>query len=111
MQLKFYAREDALVRRASIAPRIGEAARYYGRTFDPTTRAYVADKLPFAVDSDNVHGEKCRKQCQKGALWAADKATAAALGVEFIETEWSDGAVTAKTTTKSRPALITEGAS
>jgi hypothetical protein len=111
MQLKFYAREDALVRRASIAPRIGEAARYYGRTFDPGMRAYVADKEPFVVDSDNVHGEKCRKQCQKGALWPADEATAAAVGVEFVETMWDDGAVVAKPKIKPKPAIFAKEAS
>jgi hypothetical protein len=96
MKLKFYAREDLLVREAGIGPVIGEAARYYGRTFDPATRSYPATKEPFETEADSEDGLKCSKQCRKGTLFAADKTTADALGVEHIETEFRDGAHAAK---------------
>jgi hypothetical protein len=92
MKLKFLAREDLLVREAGIGPVIGEAARYYGRTFDPATRGYAASKEPFEVESDSEDGVKCAKQCRKGALFAFDDQTAAAVGVDFIEHEFSGGA-------------------
>ncbi|UOF77398.1 hypothetical protein [Caudoviricetes sp.] len=92
MKLKFLAREDLLVREGGIGPVIGEAARYYGRTFDPATRGYPAVKELFEVEAESYDGVKCAKQCRKGALFAADKGTADALGVTFIETEFKDGA-------------------
>ncbi|HTJ17826.1 MAG TPA: hypothetical protein VL494_13695 [Steroidobacteraceae bacterium] len=105
MQLKFYAREDALVREAGVHPRIGEATRYYGRSFDTATRGYPADKEPFVVESDTEDGDKCAKQCrQKRALWAADEKTAAAIGVPFVPVEWKDGAVVAKAAPKKAEA-------
>lgn len=96
MKLKFLAREDLLVREAGITPSIGEASRYYGRTFDPATRGYPASKDPFEVDSESEDGLKCAKQCRKGALFAADETSAAALGVGFVDHEFMDGAHVAK---------------
>jgi hypothetical protein len=104
MKLKFFAREDLLVREAGIGPVIGEAARYYGRTFDPATRSYPATKEPFETEADSEDGLKCSKQCRKGALFAADKTTADALGVEHIETEFSDGVHAVKKAPAAKPA-------
>jgi hypothetical protein len=92
MKLRFYAREDLLVREAGIAPRIGEAARYYGRTFDPATRSYPATKDGFEVEAGTEDGDKCARSCRKNALFAADKETAAALAVAFVDTEFNGGA-------------------
>ena len=96
MKLRFYAREDLLVREAGIAPRIGEAARYYGRTFDATTRAYPASKDGFEVEAGSEDGDKCARQCRKNSLFVANPETAAAIGVAFIETEFNGGAHAAK---------------
>lgn len=105
MKLKFLAREDLLVREAGIGPVIGEAARYYGRTFDPATRGYPASKEPFEVDAESEDGLKCAKQCRKGALFAADEQTAAAIGVDFIDHEFNGaGAHVAKRKTEVKPA-------
>jgi hypothetical protein len=90
--LKFYAREDLLVREAGVHPQVGQAARYYGRSFDPSTRSYPANKDAFAVEQGSEDGEKCAKQCRKCALFAADAETAAAVGVEFVATEFDKGA-------------------
>jgi hypothetical protein len=102
MKLKFYAREDLLVREAGVGPVIGEAARYYGRTFDPATRGFPAAREPFEVEAESEDGLKCAKQCRKGALFAADKTTADAIGVEHIETEFNSGAHTAKKPAKAK---------
>lgn len=96
MKLSFLAREDALVREAGIHPRIGEATRYYGRSFAPALRGYPADEKPFEVEQGSEDGDKCSKQCRKGALWAANKETAAAISVDFIETEFKTGVHIAK---------------
>jgi hypothetical protein len=96
MKWKFVPREDQLLRKAGAPPRIGSPARYYGREFDGETRSYPASAEPFEVDSDSDHGLKCAKHCRKGALWPADKATAAAIGAEFVDIEFSEGAWVAK---------------
>lgn len=96
MKLKFLAREDLLVREAGVHPRIGEASRYYGRTFDPKTRAYPATQDGFEVEEGTEDAEKCAKQCRKGALFAGNKQTAEAIGVELLVTEFKDGAHTVK---------------
>jgi len=101
-QLKFLAREDMLVREAGVAPQVGQAARYYGRTYDPAQRAYPATKDPFVAEEGSEDGDKCTKQCRKGALWAADAATASAIGVDFVSTQFRDGAHAAAV---AKPAL------
>jgi hypothetical protein len=101
MKLKFVAREDLLVREAGIGPVIGEAARYYGRTFDPATRGYPASKEAFEVELDSEDGQKCAKQCRKGVLFAFDEETAAALGVDFVPHEFTGGAHVAKRPVKA----------
>lgn len=91
MKLSFLAREDALVREAGVVPRVGQAARYYGRSFDAATRSYPATKEPFVCDDGSEDALKCARQVRKGAMFAADEATAAAIGVPFVKTEWRDG--------------------
>lgn len=102
MKLRFYARDDLMVREVGDVPRVGQPTRYYGRTFDPQTRGYPATREAFEVESDSQDGEKCRKQCRKGTLWAADEATASAIGVPFVAVEFVDGAWVKKL--ESRPA-------
>lgn len=96
MKLRFHAREDFLVREAGVAPSIGQAARYYGRTFDPATRGYPAVKDAVEFEQGTEDADKCSKQCRKGCMWAADKDTAAALGVAFVDVAFSEGAWIAK---------------
>jgi hypothetical protein len=96
MKLRFAAREDLLVREAGTTYRAGSPARYYGRSFDAATRGYPANAEPYAVEAESDDGQRSAKQCRKGALWAADKETAAAVGVEFVEIEHAEGAWTAK---------------
>jgi hypothetical protein len=105
--LRFYAREDQLVRETGIHPRIGDAARYYGRKFDTATRGYPAISEAFAVAEGGEDAPKCMKACRKGALWPADEATASACGVKFVPVECVDGAWVAKT---SKPASKAEKA-
>jgi len=104
MKLSFLPREDALVREAGVHPRIGEATRYYGRSFDAATRGYPANEKPFEVESESEDGQKCARQCRKGALWAANKETAATLNVELVETEFKDGVHFAKPTKAEKAA-------
>lgn len=97
MKLKFFAREDLLVRRAGVLPRVGEATRYYGRKFDAAMRGYPATEEPFRVDADSDHGRKCARACKsESALWPADEATAQHCGVPFTPVEFVDGAWVAK---------------
>jgi hypothetical protein len=55
---------------------------------------------------------KCAKACRKGALWAADKETAAACGVQFVEVEHADGvwSVAKKSAAKKTESKFAAGA-
>lgn len=99
MQLKFYAREDALVREAGVHPRVGEATRYYGRAFDSESRSYPATREGIAVESGTEDAEKCAKQLRKGMLFA-DRQTCDALGVAFVDFEFKGGAHVVKAASK-----------
>ena len=94
--LKFFARDDALVREAGVHPQIGQASRYYGRTFDSASRGYPATREGFEVQEDSEDAQKCAKQLRKGMLFAS-KETCAALGVPFVDFEFKDGANVVKT--------------
>lgn len=112
--LKFYAREDALVRYPGIVAAFGQAPRYIGREFligeaergadgkMRTTKpaSHPATKDPAEFVDGTPEAEAAKRHCRKGALWAADKATAAACGVAFVETEFKGGAWVAKSTKK-----------
>ncbi len=103
--LKFYAREDALVRYPGIVPAIGQAPRYIGREFlmgeaergadgkmrttKPASNPATKDPAEFAEGT--AEAAAVMRHCRKGALWAADKDTAAACGVEFVAVEFKDG--------------------
>lgn len=105
-KLKFYAREDLLVRKAGVAPRVGEATRYYGRKFDAASRGYPATAEAVEVDADSEHGRKCIRACvSESALWPADEATAKHCGVSFTPVEFVDGAWVVKAApVKAEPA-------
>ena len=84
-------------------PFIGQAAVYLGRVFVPPGKTaegrivdagYPATKEGFEWDtarSEHAHTEHVMKAARKGAFWPADKATADALGVPFVEVEFSSG--------------------
>lgn len=115
MILKFYAREDALVRYPGLTPRAGQPARYVGRDFIAGETAPIpgtdkrqtmkpasnpAKPQPDEFDSESAEGQALMRHCRKNGLWAADKDTAAACGVEFVPVELVDGMWVQK---KSKP--------
>lgn len=93
MQLKFYAREDQLVRMPGVgrgAP--GQPVPYVGRAFDAKTRGYPATEEPYAVDADSDSGRRLAELCRRDqSLWPADKETAEACGVEFVVVAFDGG--------------------
>ena len=89
MKLRFLAREDLLVRELGVH-------RYYGRTFDAATRGWPATKEGAEFESGTPDAEKCAKSCRKGELFAADEATAQAVGVGFVAHDFKDGVYTAR---------------
>jgi hypothetical protein len=105
--LKFYAREG-LVREPGRRPFIGQAAVYLGRQFVPpsttpegvhVSASYPATKDGFEWDTarhEHAHTEHVMKAARKGAFWPADKATAEAVGMAFVEVEFKDGAFAEK---------------
>ncbi len=111
MILKFYAR-DGLVREPGRRPMIGQAAVYLGREFVPPSKredgsivdaALPATKDGFTWDTDrheHAHNEHVMKAARKGAFWPADKDTAAACGVAFVDVEFKAGVFAEK----SKPA-------
>jgi hypothetical protein len=94
VKVRFLAREDFVVREAGVAPRVGEATRYYGRRFDAATRGYPATEDGVEFDADSEDGRKCIRACRDNPmpLWPADEATAALCGVKFTPVVFADGA-------------------
>ena len=103
--LRFFAREDALVRYPGIVPAIGQAPRYIGREFligelergpggkerTKVPASNPASKEPSVFDSDTDEGQAAARHCRKLALWPADKETAAFCGVSFVELTFANG--------------------
>lgn len=102
MRLKFYAR-DGLVREPGVPPMIGVAARYLGREFVPASKAVVdgqavvipasnpATERGFECSPGSLIADVAIKNAKKGAFWPADKATAEACGMAFVDVEFRDG--------------------
>jgi hypothetical protein len=106
MLLKFAAREG-LVREPDCVPAIGQAARFLGRSFEPSRKEIVNGKqvtLPashpanagFECDSDSDIARVATKNAKKGAFWPLDKATAEHCGMPFVEVELNAGVWDAK---------------
>jgi hypothetical protein len=107
--LKFFAREG-LVREPGRRPVIGQAAAYLGRAFMPPGKtaegaivdaAYPAAKDGFEWDTErheHAHTEHVLKAARKGAFWPANKDTAAAIGVAFVDVEFKGGVFVEKAT-------------
>lgn len=104
MQLKFYAREDQLVRVPGVGRGAqGSPASYVGRTFDQKTRGYPAIEDGAAIDSDSKEGKRLAELCKRdGCLWPANKETADFCGVEFVVVEFKDGVWSRKVASSRR---------
>jgi hypothetical protein len=83
LKVKFYAREDALVREAGVAPMVGAPSRC-------------------EFDADSEDGRKCIRFCRDGAFWPADSQTASLCGVPLVAVEFKDGAWTAAPPRKAK---------
>jgi len=88
--LRFHPGPGALLNHPTMPRMAGNPAMYMGRSFDPKRRAQVANAEAFEVDDATKVGLRCRKvairdyDARKPALWPADAATAAALGLPFV---------------------------
>ncbi len=112
MKLKFHSRRDNKVAWPG-ANTYGQPPRYIGRSFSPgdgktIAASHPATKEPDVVDTDTAATrdvEHIVRQCRKGGIWAADAATAAACGVEFVSvTQDADGEWIASAPAKPQPA-------
>lgn len=103
--LKFYAREDKLVREPGPLPVVGQSVSYVGRRWDAALHGYPATTEPYAVDGASAPGQRLATLCVRDAsLWAADEATAAACGASFVPVKFVDGAwIAAPKTEAPRP--------
>jgi hypothetical protein len=91
--LKFHAREDHLVREPLEHLVKGAVASYVGRRYVAASNSFEAGSEPFAVDSESKEGQRVALLCVRDeSLWAADRATAEALGVPFVPIKLVDGA-------------------
>ena len=111
MQLKFYAKSDLLVtapgqavvrRNADDPDSVGAPLKYVGRTHVPAkldadrrvirAASNPASEAPYTCQADSEKGRRLMKLCRRdGSLWPADRETAAACGVPFVETKFVDG--------------------
>jgi hypothetical protein len=95
MGLKFLARAGHMATFAA-GNAFGQLPRYIGRTFKPSPKgsgsvgAFVADAEPTEVPEVGPDAEHLTRMARKGGVWAADKATADACGVEFVELKKDD---------------------
>jgi hypothetical protein len=102
LKLKFYARGDALVTVPGVYPAIGQALPRVGRE-QGSDGVLRATKEPFEADSDSDAGRRLIKLVRRDqSLWPADKVTAEACGVEFIELTQRDGEWVPKATKPSK---------
>ena len=90
MKLRFYAAADTLVCErhqygSSMANVVGNPARFVGRTFDPDLLGYPASSDPHECESGTGEALYLIREVKDGALIPADKETAAACGVAFVE--------------------------
>lgn len=94
MQLRFHARGTGLVSLPGENRIVGQLPRYIGRTLKliDGAAAWPANAEPHECDSSSPTAARLAKRCRAGELWAADEATAAACGVEFVALDHSDGA-------------------
>jgi hypothetical protein len=99
MRLRFYAKHDELVREPGARMIIGQPASYVGRRYDVSAGGWPAVETSHDVESDSEAGLRLTTLCRRdGCLWAADEATAAAVGVPYTRTKLLDGAWVADTT-------------
>jgi hypothetical protein len=97
LKLKFFARGDALVTVPGVYPQVGQALPRVGRV-QGSDGVLRATKDPFEVDADSDAGRRLIKLVRRDqSLWPADKATAEACGVEFVELEYKDDEWVVKT--------------
>ncbi len=116
MRLKFYGRNAHTVYWPGTYA-VGQPRQYFGSRLvagtgpkDPSRK--VVTKEPDECDSDAhpAAAEHFKKQCQRGALWAADKQTADFCGVDFVRVEldadgdWSPAAAARPATPKTKEA-------
>ncbi len=95
--LKFYAKENQLVKVPGGQPRIGQADMYVGREFDPATKSYPATKEGYEVDGgSDIARRLARLTRLDKSLYPADPDTASFCGVSFIAVEFSNGVFTEK---------------
>ena len=113
MQLSFYARDDLKVTEPGIRRMAGAPPRYVGREFvGPSATAaahHPATRTPFTCEQDSEDGRRLSKVCLRdGALWPANRETAAAVGVPFVDVEFAEGEWRAKAPPKSTAKPVKE---
>ena len=98
--LRFIASGDTLVLVPGAAQVPGQAPKYVNRILQD--RAFPAVQEPYQCDEavSPQRAQRLKKHCRNGDLLPADRATAAACGVPFVEHEFRDGAWTPAKTSK-----------
>lgn len=100
MNLKFYARKDLLVNEFPGKPvRQGQLPRRINRKRDKATGGWPAQPEPFVCADDSKTGRHILREFnlpnadwkKDPPLWAADKATASACGIPFVDVQLTDG--------------------
>lgn len=115
MELKFFARAGHCVPYGTRAP--GHVRRYVGRAYEGVNDKeagvvgrLVASKEPQVIAETDPQFADIVWHAKQGGLWAADKATADFIGVEFVAVEVGrDGEFAPKVTAQARKAERAEG--
>lgn len=103
MKLRFHPAPGKLVRIPGAVAQVGVPAPYVGRVL--ADRAYVATAEPFEVEADTDAGRRLVKLARRDrSLLPADKATATAVGLPFVEVSLGSDGEFHRAASKSRKA-------
>lgn len=102
MKLRFHARGDQLAAYPNQWLTVGQPKRYIGRDHVPAEMNPVtglatkpasnpASKDAAEFEAGSPEGERAASFCRDGALWPADRETAAYCRVSFSPVKFSDG--------------------
>ena len=107
--IKFYAKENQLVRIPGAQPRPGQADCYVGREYDAENRGYAISAIPYETDENSDAGKRLIRLARlDNCLIPADKYTADLCGMEYVPVEFKSGVFVEKSI-KSSKNSSTEG--
>ncbi len=90
--IKFYAKENQMVKIPGAQARPGQPDMYVGRDFDAANRGYKINDTGYTVDENSDAGQRLIRLTRiDDCLIPADKYTADLCGKEYVPVEFKSG--------------------